>query len=141
MDVTAKPFEAERQESPAQLTLTGTEMKNLASVLMDDPLRAVQAMPGVVSDNDFNSQFSVRGADFSRIGVYLDGILLHEPFHMVEGQGSYGSMTVFSGDILDDVSLYEGAWPSRYSDRTAGILSMDTRDGNASNSFSGSAPA
>lgn len=130
VDVRAKPFEVERQESPAQLTMTGTEMKNLGMVLTDDPLRAVQGMPGVTSNNDFNSQFTMRGADFSRIGIYLDGVLLHQPFHMVEGQGQYGSITAFNGDVLDEVSLFEGAWPVKYSDRTAGILSMNTRDGN-----------
>jgi hypothetical protein len=72
----------------------------------------------------------MRGAGFTRIGVYLDGILLHEPFHMVEGQGQFGSLTVFNGDILDRITLYEGAWPVRYSDRTAGIVNVDTRDGN-----------
>jgi len=130
VDVTAKPFEAERQESPAQLTLAGNEMKNLSSVLADDPLRAVQGLPGVTSNNDFNAQFSLRGADFSRIGLYLDGILLHQPFHAVEGQGQDGSMTAFNGDILEDMTLYEGAWPVSFADRTAGILSVNTRDGN-----------
>ena len=35
-----------------------------------------------------------------------------------------------SGDMTDDITLYEGAWPVRYSDRTAGILAVDTREGN-----------
>src|SRR5713226_9581792 len=129
VEVKAGPFDLERQDSPTELTLTGNEIKNLASVLADDPLRAVQGLPGVTSDNDFNAEFSMRGAGFTRIGVYLDGILLHEPFHMVEGQGQYGSLTVFNGDILDQITLYEGVWPVRYSDRTAGIVSVDTRDG------------
>jgi hypothetical protein len=59
--------------------------KNLAGVISGDPLRAVQAMPGVVSDDDFNSRCSIGGSDYSRAGVHLDDILMHQPFHQVEG--------------------------------------------------------
>jgi hypothetical protein len=99
-------------------------------VLADDPLRAVQSLPGVTSNNDFDSEFSLRGASFDRIGLYLDGVLLHSPFHTTDGQSGDGSLTIFNGDMTDDLTLYEGAWPVRYSDRTAGILAVDTREGN-----------
>ena len=112
------------------ITLEGEERKNLASVLADDPLRAVQSLPGVTSNNDFDSEFSLRGAPFSRIGLYLDGVLLHAPFHTTDGQADNGSLTIFNGDAIDDMTLYEGAWPVRYSDRTAGILAVDSREGN-----------
>jgi hypothetical protein len=89
--VEAGPFETTRQDSPATLVLAGNDAKNLASVLADDPLRAVQGLPGVSSNNDFDARFSLRGADYSRIGLYLDGVLLHAPFHMLEGQTFSGS--------------------------------------------------
>jgi hypothetical protein len=114
----------------SSITLQGEERKNLASVLADDPLRAVQSLPGVTSNNDFDSEFSLRGAPFDRIGLYLDGVLLHSPFHTTDGQSGDGSLTIFNGDMTDDMTLYEGAWPVRYSDRTAGILAVDTREGN-----------
>ena len=126
--VTADPF-TEPQESAAGFTLQGDEQKNLASVLSDDPLRAVQSAPGVTANDDFSSAFSVRGAPFDRIGLYLDGILLHSPFHTVDGIADNGSLTVFNGDLTDDLTLYQGAWPVRYSDRTAGVLAVDTREG------------
>ena len=130
VEVPADPFDLARQESASGLTLEGNEQKNLASVLADDPLRAVQSLPGVASNNDFSSEFSLRGASFERIGLYLDGILLHNPFHMVSGQASHGSLTLFNGDTLAEMTLYEGAWPVRYSDRSAGMLAVNTRDGN-----------
>ena len=77
-----------RTRTPSALVLAGNDAKNLASVLADDPLRAVQGLPGVTSNNDFDARFAVRGAGFSQIGLYLDGVLLHQPFHMVQGQRS-----------------------------------------------------
>src|SRR5262245_32115807 len=127
--VSTDPFEVETQESAASFTLEGDERKNLASVLADDPLKAVESVPGVTSNNDFSSEFSLRGAPFSRVGLYLDWILLHSPFHTTDGQADNGSLTIFNGDTTEDMTLYEGAWPVRYADRTAGILAVETRDG------------
>jgi hypothetical protein len=128
----ADPFETTRQDAPSTLVLAGTDAKNLGSVLADDPLRAVQGLPGVSSNNDFDARFSLRGADYSRIGLYIDGVLLHSPFHMLEGTTVSGSGTAFNADIVEEMELYEGAFPARYSDRSAGVLDVATRDGNRS---------
>ncbi len=123
------PFETKQSDSPDALTLAGNDAKNLGSVLADDPLRAVQSLPGVTSDNDYEARFSLRGADYSRIGLYVDDVLLHAPFHMLQGQNAPGSASAFNGDMVDEMELHEGAFPSRFGDRTAGILDIGTRDG------------
>src|SRR6185369_1737438 len=107
-EVTADVFAAP-EESAASFTLQGEERKNLASVLADDPLRAVQSLPGVTSNDDFSSEFSVRGAPFSRVGLYLDGVLLHSPVHTTDGQADNGSLTIFNGDLTEDMTLFQGA--------------------------------
>ena len=129
VDVVADPFQLDADSDVTGFTLEGNERKNLASVLADDPLRAVQGLPGVTSNNDFSSEFSVRGAAFDRVGLYLDGVLLHAPVHTTDGQADNGSLTIFNGDLTQDMTLYQGAWPVRYSDRTAGIVAVDSRDG------------
>jgi hypothetical protein len=129
VEVKAGPFELPRPNSPSEMTLSGVEAKNLASVLADDPLRAAQSLPGVSSNDDFDSRFSVRGADYQRVGLYLDDILLHAPFHTVAQESASGSMTAFNGDMLDSLSLHSGVFPARYGDRTGGILDAGTREG------------
>ena len=125
VEVRAGPFEVARQDSPSETTLRGSEAKNLASVLADDPLRAVQGLPGVTSNNDFNSQFSLRGAAFHNIGFYLDDINLHAPFHEVGGESTSGSLTIINGDTIESIDLHNGAFQARYSDATAGALTID----------------
>jgi len=129
VDVVADPFQINAENDVTGFTLEGNERKNLASVLADDPLRAVQGLPGVTSNNDFSSEFSVRGAPFDRVGLYLDGVLLHAPVHTTDGQADNGSLTIFNGDLTQDMTLYQGSWPVRYSDRTAGIVAVESRDG------------
>ena len=80
----------------------------------------------------------MRGADFSRIGLYLDGVLLHEPFHMLQGQQVSGSATAFNGDIVEELELHEGAFPVRYEDRTAAVLdNLTNRTNYIYDSFNG----
>ncbi|HEY3826656.1 MAG TPA: TonB-dependent receptor [Bryobacteraceae bacterium] len=129
VDVTAGPFERASEDSPSSVTLSGTDISNLASVLADDPLRAVQSLPGVTSNNDFDARFSVRGADYSRVGLYLDDVLLHQPFHMLQGQNVTGSGAAFNGDMVEELELHEGAFPARFGDASAGVLDVHTRDG------------
>jgi hypothetical protein len=128
--VRADPFELSHDGGPTGFTLTGSEAKNLASVLADDPMRALQAVPGVSSNDDFDARFSLHGAPFERVGLFLDGILLHQPFHTVQGEGPSGSLAIFNGDLLETMSLESEAYPVRYGDRTAGILDVQTREGN-----------
>lgn len=142
VEAKADPFETARGDSPDAMALAGNDAKNLGSVLADDPLRAVQSLPGITSNNDFEARFSLRGAGFSRIGLYLDGILLHEPFHMLQGQGTSGSASAFNGDMVEEMEMHEGAFPVRFEDRSAGALDVDTRDGSrASTIFRAAASA
>ncbi len=129
VDARIDPFESARTDSPSTLVLAGNDIKNLGSVLADDPLRAVQNLPGVSSNNDFDARFSIRGADYSRVGLYLDNVLLHQPFHMLQGTTLSGSGTAFNGDMVEAMELHEGAYSARFEDRTAGALDVQTREG------------
>jgi TonB-dependent Receptor Plug Domain len=71
----------------------------------------VRGVPGVTLNDDFESRFSLQGAGFNRIGVYLDGILLHQPVHTVRTDAS-GSAIVFNADLVDQLELYKGAFLS-----------------------------
>lgn len=126
LTVQGGPFAAEEANA---VGLAGNELRNLASVLADDPLRAMQSLPGVTSQDDFQSQFSVRAAAFQRLGLYVDGILLHAPFHTVQGDPTGASLTSLEGELLETANLHPGPPPVRFSDRTAGALEFRTRDG------------
>jgi hypothetical protein len=129
VEVRADGYLAAETGSPGEFTIEGNEVKNLASVLADDPLRSVHSMPGVSSNDDFESRFSIHGAPYERVGLYLDGVLLHQPFHTVQGEGPSGSMAAFNGDMVESMTLASEGYSPRYGDRTAGVLDVRTRDG------------
>jgi len=128
VDVSAGPWGL---ESDGAVGLVGAELRNLGSVLTDDPLRAVHSLPGVAANDDFQSQFTVRGADFRRIGVQYDGILLRSPFHSVQGDPYGPSASVLNADMLQSLELHPSAPPPDFFDSSAAALDMRTRPGDA----------
>jgi hypothetical protein len=129
VEVHATPFDIEQGQGPTAFTLSGTEAKNLASVLADDPMRALQSAPGVAANDDFDSRFTLHGAPYTQLGLYLDGILLHQPFHTVQGEGPSGSTAAFNGDMVATMTLQSEGYGARYENRTAGVIDIETREG------------
>ena len=130
INVTAKPFDETLTNVASENNLNKSELRTLSSVLAGDPIRAAQALPGAVGNDDFTSGFSLRGAGFDRVGLYLDGIQIENPVHTVKGTPDTGSLSVLNADAINGVELFSGAPPAKFSDLTAGALSMETRDGN-----------
>jgi TonB dependent receptor/Carboxypeptidase regulatory-like domain/TonB-dependent Receptor Plug Domain len=129
--VTTAPFESTDSSGVTQQLLNKRELQQLSSVLVNDPIRAAQALPGVSANDDYRSEFSVRGAGFDRVGLYLDEILTENFVHTVAGgYPDTGSVSVINADTVDSVSVMTGGFPSKYGDRSAGILDIQTRDGN-----------
>jgi hypothetical protein len=115
--------------TPSETTLDGAELKNLSTVLMDDPMRAVHALPGVSANNDYQARFAVRGAGFDRIAFYLDDTLLHAPFHSIGSNEGDASMSVLNGDMVEDVLLLPTSAPARYGDSSAAVLQVRLCEG------------
>jgi len=131
VEVTAEPFADPERTSVGQMQLTASELKDSATVLAADPLRSVQAMPGVTAANndDFYAQFSVWGAPFHTIGVYLDDIQLRRPFHGIPGASDGASVSLVNSDTVDDLTLTPAAYGARFADATGGVLDIRTREG------------
>jgi CarboxypepD_reg-like domain/TonB-dependent Receptor Plug Domain len=124
-----------RESEPAvasQQVLGSADIQNLRGVLADDPLRAVQVLPGVATGDDFRSEFSVRGSDFMHMNLTVEGFstpyLLHT-VRAVEDRSSSGSVAMINSDILEDVTLLNGGYAERYGDRTGSELDFRLREG------------
>lgn len=129
--VTAGPFGDIETNAASEQTLNKSELQKLSLILVGDPVRAAQALPGVVGNDDFRSDFALRGAGFNRIGFFIDGIQLPEnPVHTKFGDDNAGSISILNADAISSISLLSGALPSRYGDNTAGAIQLETREGN-----------
>src|SRR4051812_17574524 len=128
--VTSTPFET-AAATVSEQTLNKRELQQLSSVLVSDPIRAAHSLPGVTANDDYRSEFFVRGAGFERVGLYVDGLLTESFVHTVAGgYPDTGSLSVINADTVDTMSLMSGAFPAEFGNRTGAILDVRLRDGN-----------
>lgn len=121
-----------RDADAALHTLGKSDLEALSMVLVDDPLRAVHALPGVVANNDLRAEFSLRGAGFEQIGVYVDGIRTGGFVHMLSDSGTTDqlSLSIVNQDTIASAALTPGVVPAAFGGLTAGVLELETREGN-----------
>ena len=130
--VTGDTFRSPPDPVPSASILGNAELLNLRGVLADDPLRAVQVLPGVATGDDLRSEFTVRGSDFHHITFTMDGFASPYLLHTVRGvedRGPTGSVAMLNSDVLDDVTLLNGGYPQRFGGRTGAEVDFRTREG------------
>ncbi len=117
-------------EAPAGSVLHGRDLQALRGVMLDDPLRAVQALPAAASTNDFYSEFSVRGSGFRHVGLAIDGIPASYLIHSIHNVPDGGSIAMVNSEALGAASLLPGSYPQRLGRRLGAEVELTTRDGN-----------
>ena len=116
-------------DAPADLRVRGLELQQLSGLLANDPMRAVQALPGVATGDDFRSEFSVRGAGPAQTGFIFEGISTEFLLHTVQQVNGSGSIAMVNGEVLDSVALRSGSYPGRYGNRTGAEVEFQMREG------------
>ena len=133
--VSTSAFDPADLAAPAAQVLAGTELRNLGNVLVDDPLRSVQSLPGVTASDEFEATFAVRGSGFETVGLYIDGVLMSAPFHTIRDVNDGYSLTLVNGDVVDSITLLAGSAPARYGERTGSVLGLKLREGSREEFF------
>ena len=87
-----------------------------------DPLRAIEASPGVMPIFSGVPFFFVRGAPPGNVGFFLDGIRVPLLYHALLGP------SVVHPALIDHVNLYRGAAPSQFGRYAGAIVSAETRE-------------
>jgi hypothetical protein len=123
-------------DSPAtnEMNLQSSEIREASTVFADDPFRAVQALPGVSAEgnNEFFAEFSVMGAPFSTVSIYIDDVLVPSPFHEIGNFAQGASLGVLSSEVVEEMKLMPAAYPEKFGDAAGAALDVRTREGSRS---------
>jgi hypothetical protein len=131
VEVRGDIFEAKDWPAVGDLTLTSSELQQTATVLANDPFRSLQALPGVSSsaNNDFLAQFSVMGAPYEQVGIYVDDVLVPNLLHTVANVSDAPTLSLLTGNDVEELRLMPVAYPVRYADGSGAALAIRTRTG------------
>lgn len=114
-----------------EINLTSTEIKEASTVLADDPFRAIQALPGVsaAGNNELFAEFSVAGAPFGNVGIYLDDVLIPGPFHTLPHLQNGASLSLLTSETIEEMKLFPDTYPEKFGDTVGAVLDIHTREG------------
>jgi hypothetical protein len=129
VEVTGDLFRRAETAVAAQQVLGSADLQNMRGLVLDDPVRAMHVLPGVAATDDLYADFSVRGSNFGRIGLSIDGVPSRFLSHTVQGVEDGGSIGMINSDILSSVTLLGGSYPQRYGNRTGAQVEMTLREG------------
>lgn len=121
--VQASRYSLHSGSSVEKTLLTHEDLQNLPS-LGEEPLRAVQRLPGVAG-NGFSSLGSVRGGEPNETAIVLDGLRLYEPFHL---KNFMSPISLLDARLIQSMQVYAGGFPVVRGDRMSAIIDATTVD-------------
>lgn len=96
----------------------------------EDVFRALQVLPGVLAQSEFDTRLYVRGGRPDQNLTLVDGISVYDPYRL------FGLVTMFNPETVSDVRLLAGGFPAKYGDRLSAVLLVSNRIGNRDTPFS-----
>jgi hypothetical protein len=91
--------------------------------LLEDAARGVRRFPGTAGTT-FSSRVFVRGGLADENLMLLDGVPLHEPFHL---PGLPADLSLLDPVTLDRLDFYSGVLPVEHGGRMSSVIDMRTR--------------
>lgn len=98
---------------------------------VQDVLRTLQSLPGVLAPNDFTSQLVIRGSGPDQNLILMDDVEIFNPYRL------YGVISMFNPEAVSDISLITGGFPAKYGDRLSAVLDVTNREGSKSKYLKG----
>lgn len=97
-------------------------------------------LPGVSSNNELSSQYSVRGGNFDENLVYVNDIEIYRPFLVSSGQQE--GLSFINSALVSSILFSAGGFGAEYGDKMASVLDVKYKKpnefgGNVSLSFLG----
>jgi hypothetical protein len=117
--VVGESSDIERDLQTGYLNLDRSTLANIPGIVEDDPLRALQLLPGVQAASDISSALYIRGGGPDQTLVLMEGVPVYNPTH------AFGFFSTFNNDAVSDLALYKGAYPAAYGGRLAAVLDVD----------------
>lgn len=98
---------------------------------VEDVMRTLQSLPGVLAPSDFSSQLVIRGSGPDQNLILMDDVEIFNPYRL------YGVISMFNPDAVSNIDLITGGFPAKYGDRLSAVLDVTNREGTDKKNFSG----
>lgn len=85
----------------------------------------IKTLPGVSTNNELSSQYSVRGGNFDENLVYVNDVEVYRPFLIRAGQQE--GMSFINSDMVSSIEFSAGGFDAKYGDKMSSVLDIKYR--------------
>ena len=82
----------------------------------------IKTLPGVSSNNELSSQYTVRGGNYDENLVYVNDIEIYRPFLIRSGQQE--GLSFLNSDLVSSILFSAGGFDARYGDKMSSVLDI-----------------
>lgn len=127
-EVIVRSVKKNRNITSAEMGTENLDMKTIAKLPVlfgeKDVLKSIQLLPGVKSNGEGGTGFSVRGGATDQNLILLDEAPVYNASHLL------GFFSTFNSDALKDASIIKGNSPAQYGGRLSSVMDIKMKDGN-----------
>lgn len=87
--------------------------------------KILATLPGVVSNNELSSTYSVRGGNYDENLVYVNGIEVYRPLLVSNAQQE--GLSIVNPDLVENIEFSSGGWQPKYGDKLSSVLNIAYR--------------
>lgn len=107
------------QEETSAFRFTALQAKR-APTPFGDFNKILASLPGVVSNNELSSSYSVRGGNYDENLLYVNGMMVYRPLLIRAGQQE--GLSFVNPDLVEEVRFYTGGWQAAYGDKLSSLM-------------------
>lgn len=86
----------------------------------------LKQLPGVSTNNELSSQYSVRGGNFDENLIYINDVEIYKPYLVRNGQQE--GLSLINPDLVGNVKFSAGGFAPRYGDKLSSVLDVQYKN-------------
>lgn len=82
----------------------------------------IKTLPGVSSNNELSSSYSVRGGSYAENMIYINDVEIYRPF--LVNSGRQEGLSIINSDLVGSIKFSAGGFEAQYGDKMSSVLDI-----------------
>ncbi|GHV72620.1 TonB-dependent receptor [Bacteroidia bacterium] len=108
-----------QRDAPVRIDATNTKILPTISANIED---LIKTLPGVHSNTELSSQYSVRGGNYDENLIYVNDIEIFRPFLIRSGEQE--GLSFINPDLVSSLKFSAGGFEAKYGDKMSSVLDI-----------------
>jgi len=104
--------------------VTKIDPKNLEKLPTNGGIESIiKLLPGISSNNELSSQYSVRGGSYDENLIYVNGVEIYKPFLVRTGEQE--GLSFINPNMISSITFSAGGFEAKFGDKLSSVLNIE----------------